>query len=55
MHAHPLLNKRVQASQGALKGYQGTVKGVYGTMADVEFDAKLRTIKVELDQLFHVK
>ncbi|CAI2177599.1 13202_t:CDS:10, partial [Funneliformis geosporum] len=47
-------SKRVQASQGALKGYQGTVKGVYGNMADVEFDAKLTTVKVELEQLFHV-
>ncbi|GET04306.1 transcription elongation factor SPT5 [Rhizophagus clarus] len=46
--------RRVQASQGALKGYQGTVKGVYGNMADVEFDAKLTTIKVELGQLFYV-
>ncbi|CAI2174350.1 8488_t:CDS:10 [Funneliformis geosporum] len=44
----------LQASQGALKGYQGTVKGVYGNMADVEFDAKLTTVKVELEQLFHV-
>lgn len=55
MYQNPLLNKRVQASQGALKGYQGTVKGVYGNMADVEFDAKLTTIKVELGQLFYVK
>ncbi|CAG8594677.1 6610_t:CDS:10 [Funneliformis mosseae] len=54
IYRHPLLNKRVQASQGALKGYQGTVKGVYGNMADVEFDAKLTTVKVELEQLFHV-
>ncbi|CAB4395100.1 hypothetical protein RhiirA5_414083 [Rhizophagus irregularis] len=54
MYQNPLLNKRVQASQGALKGYQGTVKGVYGNMADVEFDAKLTTIKVELGQLFYV-
>ncbi|RIA97284.1 hypothetical protein C1645_752485 [Glomus cerebriforme] len=54
VYQHPLVNKRVQASQGALKGYQGTVKGVYGNMADVEFDAKLTTVKVELGQLFHV-